>query len=60
MQKISLNIDVNEDNYQSEIKKFNSKIAVITFVSESVRVSVFTCVLKQAAVANQIAEKIVN
>ena len=46
LQKISLNMNVNENNCQSEVKKFNSRIAVVTPVSEPVRVSAFTHVLK--------------
>ena len=52
LQKISLNINVNKNNYQSKIKKFNSKTAITTFVLESVKASAFAYILKQAAVAN--------
>ena len=53
-------MNVNEDNCQSEVKKSNSKTAVITSASEPVRVPVSAHMLKQAAVANQIAEKIAD
>ena len=43
---------MNENNCQLKIKKFNSKTAVITSVSESVRALVSAYVIKQAAVAN--------
>ena len=52
MQEISLNMNVDKNNCQPEIKKFNGKAAVTTSVSEPVRISAFACVLKQAAVAN--------
>ena len=45
-------MNVDEDNCQPEIKKFNSKAAAVTPASEPVRAPAFTCVLKQAAVAN--------
>ena len=60
LQKTSLNINVDEDNCQPEVKKFNSKTVTVTSVSEPVKAPASTCMLKQAAVANQIAEKIVN
>ena len=53
-------MNVNENNCQSEVKKFNSKAAVITPVSEPVRALVSAYMLKQAAVANQITEKITD
>ena len=49
---------MNENNCQPEIKKSNSKTAATTSVSESVRASASACVLKQAAVTNQVTEKI--
>ena len=52
LQKTPLNINVDEDNCQSEIKKFNSKAAAATSVSKPVKVPVSACVLEQAAVAN--------
>ena len=53
-------MNVNEDNCQPKVKKSNSKTAVITPVSEPVRAPVSAHIMKQAAVANQITEKIVN
>ena len=43
---------MNKNNYQFKIKKFNSKTAVITSVSESVKISTFAHMLEQAAVVN--------
>ena len=60
LQKISLNINVNKDNCQFEVKKFNSKTAITISTSELVRAPVFTCMMEQAAVANWIAEKIAD
>ena len=53
-------MNVNENNCQSEVKKFNSKTAAITSASEPVRASASICVLKQTAVVNWVAERIVD
>ena len=53
-------MNVNKNNCQLKIKKSNSKAAVITFVSEPVRVPASACVLEKAAVANQITERIAD
>ena len=60
LQKISLNMNVNENNCQPKVKKFNSKTVTAIFTSESVRTFISVCVIKQAAVVNQITKKIVN
>ena len=43
---------MNENNCQPEVKKSNSKTAVIIPASEPVRASASVCMLKQAAIAN--------
>ena len=53
-------MNVNENNCQPEVKKSNSKAAATTPVSEPVRAPASTCVLEQAAVANQVTERIAD
>ena len=53
-------MNVDEDNCQPEVKKSNSKAAATTSASEPVRAPAFICMLEQAAVANWVAEKIVD
>ena len=45
-------MNVNENNCQSEVKKFNSKAVAITPVSGPVKAPASAHVLEQAAVAN--------
>ena len=60
LQKISLNMNVNEDNCQLKVKKFNSKTATITPVLKPVRAPVSACMMKQAAVANWVIKRIAD
>ena len=60
LQKTSLNMNMNEDNCQPEIKKSNSKTAATTPASESVRAPVSACMMEQAAVANWVTERIAD
>ena len=53
-------MDVDENNCQPEVKKFNSKAVAATPASEPVRAPASACVLEQAAVANQVAERIAD
>ena len=60
LQKTPLNMNVNEDNYQSKVKKFNGKAVIVTPASKPVRTPAFTHMLKQATIANQIIKKIAD
>ena len=52
LQKTSLNMNMNENNCQPEIKKFNGKTVTATSVLKPVRILASAYMLEQAAVAN--------